>query len=419
MPVDLEKSNNSKVLVEIVSFIRELDKLSLKKEIGSLLLNEISLLLSPRFSSFVEKENDVLKVICQTGESDSVKNAFSNKMCLEIFDWVMNQKQLTSLKLSEKGQFVFIPILDQIKSQNIEHGILVIYIGDSGFEFSKELNTTVNIMCKLAVLSLTKSLRISDSEKYIRLQEQIKSELTLTAKLQKAVSGSEINKKMLISVLEDEGTGFNGNVWWINELSADISLVLMAEVLCKGSPSAMLSGYLLGEMNSLKSRAEISLKPQEVLKYLNQQLNPIFKSTGITVNAWYGVFNAGAKKIRFANANHPDPYIVGPEQQVSNLILSISEKGKPLGINLDSIFTESCSDISSGSKLIICTRELLEQAAKIGDRYDPTWFPQVLETIGTLSLSEMRNSLESILSENAGGTAKAAPRLALLLEIPS
>ena len=41
----------------------------------------------------------------------------------------------------------------------------------------------------------------------------------------------------------------------------------------------------------------------------------------------------------------------------------------------------------------------------------------MLETVGSLSLSEMKNSLESILSENSNGTANNASRLALLLEI--
>ena len=231
------------------------------------------------------------------------------------------------------------------------------------------------------------------------------------------MSGLESSKKLLFSVLEDEYSAFNGNIWWISDLGSDISLVLFAQVLCKGAPAAMLGGFLLGEMNNLKAKAEISLQPKEVLKYLNQQFNPVFKSTGITFNVWYGVFNIGARKVRFANSNHPDPFLIGPEQQVSNLISR--DKSKSLGINLNLNFIETESHIASGSKLIICTNALLEQAAKIGNRYDPNWLPQVLETLGSLSLYEMRNSLDSILSENPSGTASENSRLALLLEMPS
>ena len=171
-------------------------------------------------------------------------------------------------------------------------------------------------------------------------------------------------------------------------------------------------------MNSLKTRAEISLKPKEVLNYLNTSLNSIFKDTSISINAWYGVINISARKITFSNANHPPPYLIGPEQQVSNLITGDDKKCLPLGVNINSVFTESSSFIPYGSRLVICTQSLIDQAASVGNHYDTTWFPQVLETLGTLSLTEMKNSLDNILTGNKNGTAQKCSRLALLLEIP-
>lgn len=418
MNLNLEKQSNTKTLSEIVLFSVGLEKFSSKKDISSFLLKTLNLIVNVRFSSFVENCNGVLKVICQAGEDSSVKDTFNEKMSQEIFDWVMKQKQTASLKASEKNQFIFIPVFDHDKGENIEHGMVVLHIDAPGVELKKDLKMNISILTKLAALSMTKVLRGSESERYLRIQEQIKSELQLTTKIHKSLLSAGLNKKILFSVLEDEDAGFNGNFWWIGELGPDINLVFMAQVLCKGAPSAMLSGYLLGEMNNLKTKAEISLNPQEVLKHLNNGLNPVFRNTGVTVNAWYGVFNIEAKKIRFANANHPDPFVIGTEQQVSSLSVT-SNKANPLGVSLDSSFSESTSNISSGSKLIICTKDLLEQAARIGNRYDSTWLPQVLETIGTLPLSEMRNSLNSILSENVSGTAKTSPRLALLLEIPA
>lgn len=402
----------------LISFIKDLNTLSSKKEITTSLLNVLGLLIRSKFISFVEKESVSLRVVCKTGDDSDIRSAFTPKMCNEIYDWVIKQKESVTLKMSEKGNFIFVPIIDVDKNSAIEHGMLVIQPENIKFEFHQELKASIDIISKLSGLSMTKSLRINESEKHVKLLEQIKAESQFTAKLQRTMSGSETSKKLLFSVIEDEGIGFNGNVWWVSDIGADISLVLMAQVLCKGSPSAMLSGYLLGEMSSLKTRAEICLKPEEVLKYLNQQLNSIYVSTGITVNAWYGVFNVAAKNVRFANANHPVPFLIGPEQQVSNLFSSV-DTSQPLGVNINSVFKESYSNISSGSKMVICTSEVLEQAAKIGNKYDPSWLPQVLETIGSLPINEMRNSLESILSENLIGTVKSTPRLALLLEIPS
>ena len=416
MSTELKTSINLNILPEILLLSNELEKVNSKKDIAVLLLNNLQKILPLKFLSFVERNPDSLKVLCQLGDSNSILNIFNKEMSEQIFDWVIGQKQLASLTLAGKQHFIFIPLINQNQDKSIIHGMIVLHT-DLNFVLSKELNTFVNIICKIGSLSMTKLLRNDDSERYIKLKEQIKAELDLAAKLQKSISGISSGKKLLFSVLEDEYSTFNGNIWWLSDLGADISLVLFAQVLCKGAPAAMLGGFLLGEMNSLKAKAEISLQPKEVLKHLNHEFNSVFKSTGITFNAWYGVFNIGARKVRFANANHPDPFLIGPEQQVSNLISK--EKSKPLGINLDSNFVETESFISSGSRLVICTNDLLEQAAKIGNRYDPSWLPQVLETLGSLSLSEMRNSLDSILSENVSGTASESSRLALLLEIPA
>jgi len=416
MSTELKPQINLKLLSEVLLLGNEFEKLNSKKDIATLLLDSIQKIFPLKFLSFVEKNSDSLKVLCQVGDSSSILNLFNKEISEQIFQWVIEQKQLASLTLAGKQHFVFIPLIDLDRGKSIIHGMIVLH-PDSNFVLSKELNTFINVACKTASFSMTKLLGNDDSEKYLKLKDQIKAELELTAKLQKSMSGVVSGKKLLFSVLEDEDSTFNGNIWWLSDLGLDISLIFFAQVLCKGAPAAMLGGFLLGEMNSLKTKAEISLQPKEVLKYLNQQFNPVFKSTGITFNAWYGVFNIGARKVRFANANHPDPFLIGPEQQVSNLISK--EKSKALGINLDSDFVETESHISSGSRLIICTNDLLEQAAKIGDRYDPSWLPQVLETLGSLSLSEMRNSLDSILSENVSGTASKSSRLALLLELSS
>ena len=415
MLAELNSQINLNLLSEALLLSNDFEKLNFKKDIAALLLNTLQKILPLKFSSFVEKPLDSLKVICQSGDSNSVLNLFNKEMSEKIFDWVIGQKQLASLTLAGKQHFIFIPLIDQNQDKSIVHGMIVLH-PNSNFILNRDLNTFINIICKVAGLSMTKLLRNDDSEKYTKLKDQIEAELSLTAKLQKSMSGVDSCKKLLFSVLEDEYSTFNGNIWWLSDLGADISLVLFAQVLCKGAPAAMLGGFLLGEMNSLKTKAEISLQPKEVLKHLNRQFNSVFKSTGITFNAWYGVFNIEARKVRFANANHPDPFLIGPEQQVSNLISK--GKSKSLGINLDSNFVETESFISSGSRLVICTNDLLEQAAKIGNRYDPGWLPQVLETLGSLSLSEMRNSLDSILSENVSGTVPKSSRLALLLEIP-
>ena len=408
-------------LNEITLFIEKLKKSSNKNDIAFVLLNTLSLILRVKFLSFVEKTDNELKIVCQSGDPlqvQRVQEMFNKGMSRQIYDFVIQKKQYASLKLGEKEQFIFIPLYDEDTKRKIEHGVVVCHLTDN-YAMDKDTHLAVNILIKIASMSMTKMLENSSVNSYAKLQSQIKSELKLANNIQKSMSKNLEAKKMLFSILEDEDALFNGNLWWLQDLNPDMILVLMAKVITSGVPAAMVSGYVLGEMNGLKNKAEISLRPSEVLRHLNWGLNDIFKNTGVTVNAWYGVFNAGARKVCFSNANHPDPFLIGPEQQVSNLIIEGNKKGESLGVNLNSVYRETSSFIPVGSRLVICTQNLLEQAAKVGERYDQTWFPQILETLGTLSLSEMRTTLENILSENKNGTSVKPSRLALLLEMPS
>ena len=418
MVLELKKASSKEDLSVIISFINEIEKSSTKRDIVLALLTTLNSMLQAKFLSFVEKEDDLLKVVCQMGEDTYIKSAFSPSMCKEIFNWSMNQKKPMSLKLTEKEQFIFVPILDRCKNEDIEHGIVVLHISNSKFEFTREPNINFDILGKTAALTLTKLLKANELEQHMTLQEKTKSEMSDVSKVFKTISGSNNVKKMSFAVLEDKNSNSSDNVWWVDELDNNIGLVFVGTFhgILLGS-SAIMSAYLLGEINSLKTREKLLLKPADVLNHLNSQLNPIFKTIGISLNAWYGVFDLEKKSVRFANANQVDPFVIGPELVVTNL--AIEKKGISLGINMNSVYTESYSNIVGGSKLVICTKNLLEQASRLGDKYDPTWFPQVLETVGNLPVNEMCNSLECILSESLNGTAQIMSRLALLLEMPS
>lgn len=251
------------------------------------------------------------------------------------------------------------------------------------------------------------------------LKVQTRSEMVLTNQLIRSISNVGSNGRVLFDVLESSEGGFNGSIWWISTLQQDVSVVLVGNVNCNGIPAALVSGYILGELNNLENEAKTLLMPKTILEHLNKKLIPMFKSSGVTANVWCGVFNYNEKKLIFVSANHAAPFVIGPERQVSNVFVDDVRKSKPLGVKHELAFEESCINISSGSKLVICTEDLLEKASRIGDKYDPNWLVQVLETIGDLPLHKMCKSLECILSENIDGTGKSAPRLALLLEIPS
>lgn len=409
---------NIDFISELNSFIKELNNCIVKIEIANALLILYKRLINLEFCSFVERSEAGLNVINQIGGTENIKDVFDKEMSLHLYNWVIEKRKITTIQLAEEKKFVFIPLVDQNKNEAIEHGMLVFYFGNASDRLTKEYSSLMKVSSSIASLYMTKCLEKSDVKKLHEIEERTNIELKQVLEVENILAGNnETKKKILMNVIQSEKGRFNGNLWWASDLGSDITLVLTAQVCCNGLSSAMLSGYILGEMSALKSKAEISLSPKKVLSYLNEKLNPLFLKAGILINAWYGVFNIEAGKVRYASAAHPDPFVIGPEQQISNLVINSERRNKPLGQDLTTNYIEEISHIIPGSKLVICTSDVLDQIAKVGYKYDESWFPQVLETVGSLSLSEMKNSLESILSENSNGTANNASRLALLLEI--
>lgn len=393
---------------------------SIIEHFSSELLKVLYSLLNPKFISFVQRKERDLEVLDQIGDSKYVIEHFDEKNSEQIFNMVTEQDKLISLKMNGGEQFVFLPVIDKSLNKAFTHGIIVAHLSDPSQIINKETSTVLLSLCRLAASYMSRA-SVDKSEINHSLGQVIKSELKLASEIHHSMSNIEGSKNLLFSVLEDEDTTFTGNIWWVSDLGADISIIFFAQAEAikglSGAPAAMLSGILLGEMNSIKTKAELCLKPSLVLNYLSKQFNNVYKKTGISFNAWYGVFNVEARKIKFSSANHPDPYVIGPELQVSKLTTPDFKKGHSLGIGLNPEFSECDLYIAKGSRLVICNTAMLDSVSALGSKYDQSWFPQLLETYGTLPLNEMKSSLKGILSGN--GTAKNSSRLALLLEMSS
>ncbi|MBI1857900.1 MAG: SpoIIE family protein phosphatase [Candidatus Melainabacteria bacterium] len=407
-------------------FLANLEKQSSKDDIEKLVAKTIYNITSPLFLSCVRLSADnKSEIVCQYGPDDQIKRAqslFNEEFGFEMFEWISKQNKVISLVLADTEKFVFIPLCDCIGEKLIKHGLIMLKLQLTKDEINIDIKKFIEIIVRLSVIALSRlSLRFEHRVKDVNNPDVEKNDLKLALDMQKAMTEGSSNSRLLVKVLEDKKQQFDGNIWWINELNADISILLMAEINCKSKivPSALLAGYLLGRMNSLKQQTEIALRPGEVLQSLNFGMDEIFKVASAEVNAWYGVINISARKITFANANYPEPYLIGPEQQVSLLKTNRNISGPPLGIDKNAEYKEDNFQVPLGSKLVICTHSMLEQAGRVGIKYDPKWFPQLLETLGSLSLRDMQMSLGNILSERENGTALKPSRLALLLEIPT
>lgn len=419
MTLDVEKKTFHKNISELSLFVKELDSCYTRKEIINHILHGINAILNPMFSSFVERDMGILKTVDQTGDDISLKKIVTDNMYFEIYDWVIKQKQLAILKLSESDQFIFVPVIDYVEKEIVEHGMLVLNINNPEFDLRKEHISTINLLVKVTAICLTKHLKLKDANDYSKLQEEIRQELLMVRKLKKTISKESKSSKLNYNIIERDTLTFGGNVWYVCDISVDEVLVFIGQLSNKGLQASLIAGYVLGELESLGQNKKASIKPKTVLKYLNEGLNKVFRSTGISLDSWCGVFNTVTRNVVFADAKYPSPFLIWPEQHISNLQGLNAGENNSLGVNLNTVYEEACFEFPLRSKLVICNKYLLEAASRVGYRYDPSWLPQVLETIGGLSLGDLTNSLKSILSENITGTGNLYSRHALILEIIS
>lgn len=418
----------------LTGYLDKLETLTSKKQIASLLVETISSLLHSSFVSFVEEtDTGLLNVLSQCGsESDieHVQNLFNEELSHELYSFVTKKGEITLIKVGKKDEFIFVPVICNNGQEVNAHGIFVCHIKEHVRFLSKNLFDLLKIFAKFSGIAMS---NIQFSKRFgfdSDVKQEVLEDFKLTYKLQKSFSDVSEKKRYLCTVLDKPNENFDGHFWWMSELNDDILLVLIAQIFKvkdstkqKGLAASMLTGYILGEMNYLKKyKPDIIMRPKETLTYLNQKLHRFYVETEIALSAWFGLINLSKREIVFANANHPHPFIIGPEQQVSYLMPCSGKKDPLLGINLSSEYFESSSFIPVGSKLVICTQSLLEQAARVGDKYDASWLPQVLETIGTLPITEMKDHLDKLLSgtkSQKSGTGVSSPRLALLMELES
>lgn len=407
-------------LREVEDYIIKLNSCTNKKQVSNEIVNILYRLLNPLFVSYVVQEDSNLRVLSQSGEKAYIKDIhslFTRKISEDIYTLVSETRKTISMNFLPAQNFLFVPVVDRQLDQQVEiHGMLVIYLGKTNLTFNKDINSLVRIVCQYGALTIS---NISSNKKITKIERSTKSLLQESSSVQKlhsAFMNKTLSPKLSYSILEDSECILAGDVWWIGNLANDMALIFTAKIHSNGMSSQMITGYLLGVLNNLKSNAEISLNPSLVLQKLNSELNSAFKESGITVDAFYGVLNLDARKLTFASSNYISPFLIGAELQISRLFnYSFSQ---PLGVNPNNTYEQKNIFIPFGSRLVIINPDICNEVSKVNNRHDGEWINEILEASGSLSLSEMKDSLDNLLPKNIPGTAHIVPRLALILELP-
>jgi len=136
--------------------------------------------------------------------------------------------------------------------------------------------------------------------------------------------------------------------------------IVLADVSGKGMAAALLMSATRAMLRSL---AQTSCSPSEVLETLNAQLVNDFPS-GRFVTMVYGVLDPTARSFTFANAGHLPPLVVDH----ADAQLVATEMGLPLGLRSGS-YSEVALQLGSRSRLVLYSDGITEAENPAEEQY--------------------------------------------------
>jgi sigma-B regulation protein RsbU (phosphoserine phosphatase) len=135
--------------------------------------------------------------------------------------------------------------------------------------------------------------------------------------------------------------------------------LLVADVSGHGTPAAVVMAMLHTLMHAYPGAP---MGPGEVFLHLNHHLLAVAPE-GMFATAFYGVYHAGRRRLRYASAGHPVPRLRRAGRPVEALPQT---QGLPLGILPETTWDEAEQVLSPGDTLLLYTDGLLEGTNRAG-----------------------------------------------------
>lgn len=149
----------------------------------------------------------------------------------------------------------------------------------------------------------------------------------------------------------EQGARVGGDWFDVIALSADRVALVIGDVMGRGIGAAAVMGQLRA---AIKAYAVMDLPPAQVLHQVNQLVCELPREQIAT--CVYAVFDPGEGTVRWGNAGHLPPALVGSDGTVA---LLEADLGMPLGVE-GAIFADQARPLPAGARLLLYTDGLVE-----------------------------------------------------------
>ena len=170
-----------------------------------------------------------------------------------------------------------------------------------------------------------------------------------------------------------------GDFFDIRELSDHEVSVFICDVMGHGVRSALVVATIRGLLEQIRPRVS---DPGTLLTQLNATYASIFKHMGgdvVFATALYLVLDVRTGAIRYANAGHPRPYLLRPDQEeVARLSAKTDTPSMALGLFVGAKYRTITSDLAARETLLFYTDGLSEVLNPEEEFYETQRFEEIL-----------------------------------------
>lgn len=334
-------------------------------------------------------------------------------------DNLMDEQYLSKLSAEEKEDLYASKAVSALASPLHFQGILqgwIVFHSYKPRRWTQDEKHFVEQAGTQVIVAMTQSRMYEKLNSY---QEKLSRELKQAARVQTSLIGGDVfDVNLETSVFYKAHSNVSGDFYWVAELSPDTVGVLIGDVSGKGPAAALLTGYLLGEFNSVVANSALAWFPEKVISFLCQSILYQNQSSDFYATAWYGVFDLNAGTLKYTNAGHLNPYII-KNGEVYELDKGI-DSCVPLGLinpkEIDEAYIAKEIEFKKGDKMVLFTDGVLDQMMPDGRFVPKTWINETLNLHKDKDVKEITYELNEKLNELSAGTPLTDDRLMISLE---
>jgi sigma-B regulation protein RsbU (phosphoserine phosphatase) len=191
---------------------------------------------------------------------------------------------------------------------------------------------------------------------------------------------------------------------------------VVADVSDKGAPAALFMARTKALVRSIGSMMrgarEAIPEPHEVLARINEELCKE-NSHCMFATMFLATLNLGRRQLRFCNAGHPPPYVIG----AAGVSALEAPRAKPLGIRPTFTYVTTERELSVGDCVFLFTDGVTEALDANGELFSESRLEEVLGTVGEESTEAMVTAVVEAVRRFAGVTAQSDDIAALAVRL--